>query len=189
VSERDRRLEEAITRLREPVDVDPALQERVMRAVRTTPAPRRWVRPVWAAAAWIRRPRTVRVSPLQGLAAAAVLAAVWVGVGVVRPGATPPGTPDLGVASAGNAVQFVIVAPDADAVALVGDFNDWRGDVTPMSRAEGNGVWSVTVPLEPGRYRYAFLVDGGLWVSDPSAPPAPDDEFERPGSVVTVGET
>jgi len=43
------------------------------------------------------------------------------------------------------------------------------------------------VPLAPGRYRYAFLVDGSRWLADPAAPRARDDEFGTPSSVVTVG--
>jgi hypothetical protein len=53
-------------------------------------------------------------------------------------------------------------------------------------RADG-AVWSAVVPLPPGRYRYAFLVDGSQWLADPTAPRAFDDEFGTPSSVVTVG--
>ena len=41
--------------------------------------------------------------------------------------------------------------------------------------------------LPPGRYAYAFLVDGQRWIADPAAPPAVGDDFGRPSSVVTVG--
>ena len=69
---------------------------------------------------------------------------------------------------------------------MVGDFNDWSMSATPLERAPGDGVWYVTVPLEPGRYRYAFVVNGAIWRSDPEAPAA-EDEFGRANSVVTVG--
>ncbi len=85
-----------------------------------------------------------------------------------------------------SVVQFVLVAPRASAVALVGDFNDWSTSATPMRAAAGDGLWTVTVPLAPGRYRYGFLLDGAEWVRDPAAPPALDDDFGRPSSVVTV---
>jgi len=88
-----------------------------------------------------------------------------------------------------STVQFVIVAPAATEVSLVGDFNDWSASATPMALVADNRVWSVTIPLIAGRYRYAFLVNGDTWLSDPSAPPMRDDEFGRPGSVVTIGET
>jgi len=85
--------------------------------------------------------------------------------------------------------QFVLVAPQANSVSLVGDFNDWDPKRSPMRTA--NGIWATVVQLAPGRYRYAFLVNGAEWRADPSAPtiPAPDDEFGKPSSVVTVGGT
>ncbi len=43
------------------------------------------------------------------------------------------------------------------------------------------------MPLAPGRYQYAFVVDGRRFVADPAAPRAVDDDFGQPSSVVTVG--
>ena len=117
-----------------------------------------------------------------GLAALVVVGRAW-----LNP--QPETISEAAVAGAqGTVVQFVIVVPAAATVSLVGDFNDWSDGAMPLQRQAGNGVWSITVPLDPGRYRYAFLVDGSTWLSDPSAPPALDDEFGRPGSVVTIGE-
>jgi 1,4-alpha-glucan branching enzyme len=96
--------------------------------------------------------------------------------------------PTAAVADHATTIQFVIVAHSAASVALVGDFNDWNTMATPMERVAGNGMWTITVPLAAGRYRYAFLVDGTRWLRDPSAPPMLDDEFGRPGSVLTIGE-
>jgi 1,4-alpha-glucan branching enzyme len=78
-----------------------------------------------------------------------------------------------------------LVAPQAASVSLVGDFNDWDPARAPMQTAQG--VWATAVRLGPGRYRYAFLVNGVEWRADPNAPPARDDEFGTPSSVVTVG--
>jgi len=88
-----------------------------------------------------------------------------------------------------GAVEFLLMAPRAASVMLVGDFNDWTASATPLHTAAAGGLWAVTVPLPPGRYRYAFVVDGTRWQPDPSAPPAPDDEFGSPASVVTIGGT
>src|SRR6266542_6461315 len=91
-------------------------------------------------------------------------------------------------ASAPREFQFVLVAPRAATVSLVGDFNDWDTARTPMRALRADGtVWTVVVPLSPGRYRYAFLVNGAQWLADPAAPAARDDEFGAPSSVVTVG--
>jgi 1,4-alpha-glucan branching enzyme len=88
--------------------------------------------------------------------------------------------------AAGHATRFTLVAPGASVVTLVGDFNDWSAEATPMTDASG-GLWTVTIPLGPGRYRYAFLVDGDVWTPDPEAPRAVDDDFGRPNSVLTIG--
>ena len=67
-------------------------------------------------------------------------------------------------------VRFVFHAPTAARVALAGDFNDWSSTATPLSDSASSGVWSVTVALEEGDRRYAFVVDDTQWVGT-----APDD--------------
>jgi hypothetical protein len=193
VPEADRVLDRVVEALKEPVRIDPALDARVMAELAGARTPRRATR-VAVLAHWLVRRRTVTVSPLGTLAAAAGLAlAVLVGRSWVSraPTAQSAVTADVpaALAAGARAMQFVVLAPRAASVALVGDFNDWSETATPMARAEGNGLWSVTVPLEPGRYRYSFLVDGTRWEPDPEAPRALDDDFGRPNSVVTVGGT
>jgi hypothetical protein len=83
--------------------------------------------------------------------------------------------------------QFVLEAPDASRVALVGDFNAWDADSTPLVRDPSSGIWTVIVPLSPGRHVYAFMVDGAAWTLDPRAPTAQDPDFGTPSSVVLVG--
>ena len=160
--------------------------------VRDVRAPR-GARGAWA---WIVRPRTLRVSPLAGLAAAAALAVVM--VGVARRPATQVAQQPVPVAVEGNSVtpaslasrsavqqvQFVLVAPTAKSVALVGDFNDWSA--VQLRPVNTGGAWTITVPLAPGRYTYNFVVDGNRVMPAPAAPEAPADDFGTPASVVTV---
>lgn len=82
--------------------------------------------------------------------------------------------------------QFVLDARTATRVLLVGDFNGWdRSKAQPLQRLEG-GVWAATVPLRPGRYTYAYLVDDSLMVTlDPRASTV-RDEFGRASSVILV---
>lgn len=54
-------------------------------------------------------------------------------------------------------VEFTLKAPNAQSVMLVGGFLV-RGGRTAMEKGP-NGVWSVTVYLHPGDYRYFYLVD------------------------------
>ncbi|MFA3783708.1 alpha-amylase family glycosyl hydrolase [Melioribacteraceae bacterium 4301-Me] len=43
---------------------------------------------------------------------------------------------------------------------LFGSFNGWNRQSIPMEDKEGNGIYSVSVTLEPGRYEYKFYCDG-----------------------------
>jgi 1,4-alpha-glucan branching enzyme len=52
-------------------------------------------------------------------------------------------------------IRFAVWAPNAEAVTLVGDFNDWDSRRHPMRRRNG-GVWEIFMPgLRPGAaYKY-----------------------------------
>jgi hypothetical protein len=153
----DETVERVIRHLRRPVAIDPGLDARVMREIAQAPSERRRARPLWTL-----------------VAAAAVLAVIL----LARPW-------NRNATSTADTLQFVLVAPQAASVALVGDFNDWDPARSPMQTA--HGVWATVVRLAPGRYRYAFLVNGIEWRADPGAPASKDDEFGTPSSVVTVG--
>ena len=86
-------------------------------------------------------------------------------------------------------MTFVFVTHDASKVALVGDFNQWNADATPMTRIANSNAWTVTVPLSVGRHVYSFYAvgaDGEKWLNDPTAPATPDDGFGRRNSVILV---
>jgi 1,4-alpha-glucan branching enzyme len=83
--------------------------------------------------------------------------------------------------------QFVFRNATAHRVSVVGDFNDWNPTRTPMRRASGDALWSVTVPIIPGRHVYAFMVDDSLIVLDPRAPQTRDPDLGVQGSVIIVG--
>ena len=195
----DELIERAAEVLRRPVPMDPALDARVMATVHAlsryrAPRARSW----WS---WLTEARPIRVSPLGALAAAA---AVIVAAVVVVPRLSPEGGAEQVAASAASAtpaqitaapgatsdsahvVQFVFVAPTARSVSLVGDFNNWELDATPLEAGPGRSVWTVRLSLPNGRHRYAFVVDDSTWAADPAAPPSAGDDFGMPSSVVTV---
>jgi len=66
-----------------------------------------------------------------------------------------------------NQVLFVMPAPGAASVSVVGNFNDW--EATPLTDENGDGIWTANIPLPDGRYEYAFVVDGRWWGQDPLA--------------------
>lgn len=60
-------------------------------------------------------------------------------------------------------------AVNAESVKLVGDFNDWSTDVTPMKKLK-NGDFTQTVNLETGTdYQFRYLKNEEEWENDWSA--------------------
>jgi hypothetical protein len=57
-------------------------------------------------------------------------------------------------------VEFAIRAPQARLVTIAGDFNGWSTGSLALVDPDGDGVWTLTVPLRPGRHQYLFFVDG-----------------------------
>jgi 1,4-alpha-glucan branching enzyme len=55
--------------------------------------------------------------------------------------------------------------PNAKAVYLAGDFNDWSPNTFPMQK-QGD-EWIIPVHLSIGKHRYKFVVDG-KWIRDPA---------------------
>ena len=152
-----RDFESFVDDLRAPVELSALTTARIMVAVRADAARR------------LRRTRMVRA-----FAAAAVVIAAIAGVMVVRTRA------DIG-----TVVQFTLPVPAAHQVVVVGDFNHWDTNATPLRRTPG-GTWRATVRLKPGAHVYSFVVDGNHWVPDPSAPLAPGSDFGAPNSLMTV---
>jgi len=85
-----------------------------------------------------------------------------------------------------DGVQFSLYAPDIERVHLVGDFNNWSTAADPLYAREGDGVWTILLPLEPGRYEYKFYIDSERWIPDPGNPERVDDGFGGLNSVITV---
>src|SRR6267378_4082322 len=106
-------VERIIRYLRQPIRIDPALDGRVMRQIAAARGPSALA----AAWRWLSRPRPVPLSPLAGLALAGAVVILAV-LGVRRRVPTP-------ARAAPHEFQFVLVAPRAASVSLVGDFNDW----------------------------------------------------------------
>jgi 1,4-alpha-glucan branching enzyme len=81
-------------------------------------------------------------------------------------------------------VTFAVDAPDSRGVQLVGDFTSWQDDAIRLTRGH-DGQWRATVSLPPGRYRFAYLLDGHEWRTDPRATSVPDG-FGQATSVLTI---
>lgn len=80
----------------------------------------------------------------------------------------------LGLHFIGNTAIFRVWAPNADSVALCGDFNAWSRDSHPMTRETDMGVWIIKLPSKDvplgSTYKYAVTKNGNTVLkSDPYA--------------------
>jgi hypothetical protein len=82
-------------------------------------------------------------------------------------------------------VRLVLLQPSAQSVAVAGDFNEWNPAKTKLERTDG-GMWTVTLPLKPGRYEYMFVIDGKQWIADPLAAEEATDGFGAQNAVLDV---
>jgi len=146
------------------------------------------------AAAVANRPTTGVLSA--GSASAAVASP---GLSAARPGALMPAAPMplaprttaqkiddfYGVKQLGSDVVFAARFESARQVLIAGDFNNWSPASTPMMSMGRPGEWTTKLPLQPGRYRYRFVVDG-RWVTDPHNHYVETNQFGELNNVVEV---
>ena len=177
--------------LRAPERAHPSFEKRLMEKVRVEG------RGLYKAAAtspnssWWRTEWIIRISPRGGVAIAAGIAAVVALSGIAVGSRISARSQQTSVAAAPardtvQVVRFVFVDSGASNVALVGDFNEWTRGATQLKRSGAPGVWTVSVPLTPGRHEYAFIVNGSRWVADPLAVKSSDD-FGTESSVIRIG--
>lgn len=91
------------------------------------------------------------------------------------------------MATRARPIVFELDAPDAHTVQVLGDFNQWSRNASSMERG-ADGRWRITTLLPPGRYVYAYLVDGQTFRRDPQRDAIEDRDFGVTGSELVVGE-
>ncbi len=149
---------------------DPEFTALVMERVRSTELPR---------GSSARFGRWTPARTLSGRAIAAA-AALMIALGsalllyrTLHSPVTPPAEAESGVVVQEGeqtvVVRFELVAPEAEKVAVVGDFNAWSPEQDVADRPDDDGVWRFELELRRGRaYTYNFLIDGEIWIPDPT---------------------
>jgi 1,4-alpha-glucan branching enzyme len=73
----------------------------------------------------------------------------------------------------------------AGQVYVVGEFNDWDQQRTPMRQTGPDGAWRVTLELAAGsEYEFRYLIDGETWHTDDTADSFVTNEYGSDNSVV-----
>jgi serine protease AprX len=89
----------------------------------------------------------------------------------------PPTAPDEW-----TPVYFGLLAPNADAVAWVGEPNGWRLEANLLRRGR-NGWWQIVLLLPPGSHAYRFCVRTGNvlhWCADPESTQRVEGGYQQP---------
>jgi len=71
-------------------------------------------------------------------------------------------------------------------VAIAGDFNQWNFKSNPLENPDGDGTWTTTLKLPPGRYEYMFVLDGKEWIPDPNSNRFVRDGFGNRNAVLEI---
>lgn len=150
-----------------------------------------WWERVWAA---MTTPRIVEWNVAGGMAAACLVVVVLTALVRLMPERVveiPVATVPAQTIAAGMKqeptvfVRLVLLQSGARSVSVAGDFNGWNPAQTPLERS-GEGIWTVTISLKPGRYQYMFVIDGKQWIADPLATEAATDGFGAQNAVLDV---
>ncbi len=74
----------------------------------------------------------------------------------------------------------------ADSAAVVGDFNNWDKNATPMKRKR-DGSFSAAINLEAAKeYRFRYWLDDSRWENDWNADAYVPNKFGTEDSVVRI---
>lgn len=74
---------------------------------------------------------------------------------------------------------------EIEKAAVFGAFNSWNRNQLIMTDSDGDGEYSLKVPIEPGRYEYKFFIDGRELI-DPDNPVKVPNPFGDFNSILEV---
>lgn len=84
-------------------------------------------------------------------------------------------------------VTFELPANGATRVSVVGDFNSWVKDATPLKKRRIDGVFAGTINLPVGqKYQFRYWIDGARWENDGAADEYVPNGFGEDNSVVNT---
>lgn len=144
----------------------------------------------------VRPAKLTAILLLTAVLTGCTVSAGGLGVQVAR-AASPPETPSLAAAQraakapyrSGGLYVFSLYYPGLASASLAGTFNDWSEDAQPMSHDGADDLWTAAILLEPGRYEYKFVLNGGVeWIEDVVNPEFVADPYGGKNSVVVVEE-
>jgi len=84
-------------------------------------------------------------------------------------------------------VHLMVTIPEAQEVAVAGDWNSWDPSSHQMQRINNEDTWELKFRLESeGEYRYQLVIDGEEWIPDPEADLHVEDGFGGMNSILDI---
>ncbi|MCK7508904.1 MAG: glycogen-binding domain-containing protein [Desulfobacterales bacterium] len=80
--------------------------------------------------------------------------------------------------------RFVFYRPDVSRVEITGSFTGWNA--VPMRKLGDSGYWEHTLNLPQGEHRFAYLLNGGERMPDPTIPTREEDDFGSENTVLSI---
>lgn len=84
-----------------------------------------------------------------------------------------------------DGILFALEAPQAQSVAVTGEFNNWSREGVLLKKDSSDGLWKVTLDIDSGEYEYRYIVDG-RWIRDPDNKDYIRNEFGQENSLLIV---
>ncbi|MDO4490651.1 MAG: 1,4-alpha-glucan branching protein GlgB [Lachnospiraceae bacterium] len=81
---------------------------------------------------------------------------------------------------------FTVWAPNAQAVYVTGDFNDWEPEATPLKKVADMGIWEAFVPGAVEGHLYKYYITGRMGNSVYKADPYAFAAEKRPGNASRI---
>ena len=82
-------------------------------------------------------------------------------------------------------VTFAVAADSfAGTVYVVGDFNDWDLESTPLIDRQGEWLCATVTVEKEGRYAFRYRTDDGRWFNDEGADDYEPNEFGGSNGVI-----
>lgn len=131
-------------------------------------------------------PHTPADATPRGAPASAPPAGASPPISTAIPDAPPSAENDLWAPAQGHVFRYRAPA-GTRSVFVAGSFNNWSGNATALTDADGDGTWEVAYPLPEGEHTYKFVVNGTDWIPDPANTEKAGDGYGGTNSVVRVG--
>lgn len=82
-------------------------------------------------------------------------------------------------------VTFEVAPAGHSSIAVVGDFNHWDKNATPLKLRKKDGLFAASVTLDAGRrHEFRYCADGSDWFNDPDADATVPNGFGGENSVL-----